>query len=314
MLQRRLNERFGPTTGARYRTYVAMRHGDPSMETARRRMAEDGVTKVILLPLQPHYSVSMAGSALSYWRGPRDRRRPDRARRRSTRPTPSWSARSTSGSTRASSGSRARCATASRSCSRPTARSAGTSSGSTTPTAATSRRRSGPSSTAGPTSARRRSRSCRRSAPGGPSAPASATPSPTWPTRAPRRVLVVPISFLSDRVDTAFDLDVTARAVAAEGGHLALRGHERPQLPPAADRRARRVRRDARRAGRARRRRRRWSTPTCSPTWSRRPSRPASRPARSATAPSPRGRGAPTGRRAVPLRRDTGEVSDHSSA
>jgi ferrochelatase len=67
VLQRRLNERFGPTTGATYRTYVAMRHGDPSMETTRRRMAEDGVTKVILLPLQPHFSASMAGSALSYW-------------------------------------------------------------------------------------------------------------------------------------------------------------------------------------------------------------------------------------------------------
>ncbi|WP_420457162.1 ferrochelatase [Rubrivirga sp.] len=68
VLQRRLNGRFGPATGATFRTYVAMRHGDPSMETARRRMAEDGVTKVVLLPLQPHFSASMAGSALSYWR------------------------------------------------------------------------------------------------------------------------------------------------------------------------------------------------------------------------------------------------------
>ena len=67
VLQRRLNDRFGAATGATFRTYVAMRHGDPSMETARRRMAEDGVTKVILLPLQPHFSASMAGSALSYW-------------------------------------------------------------------------------------------------------------------------------------------------------------------------------------------------------------------------------------------------------
>jgi ferrochelatase len=66
-LQRRLNDRFGAATDATFRTYVAMRHGDPSMETARRRMVEDGVTKVILLPLQPHYSASMAGSALSYW-------------------------------------------------------------------------------------------------------------------------------------------------------------------------------------------------------------------------------------------------------
>ena len=66
-LQRRLNERFGPSTGATFRTYVAMRHGDPAMTTARQRMADDGVTKVVLLPLQPHFSVSMAGAALSYW-------------------------------------------------------------------------------------------------------------------------------------------------------------------------------------------------------------------------------------------------------
>ena len=66
-LQRRLDDRFGAATGATFRTYVAMRHGDPSMATARQRMADDGVTKVVLLPLQPHFSASMAGSALAYW-------------------------------------------------------------------------------------------------------------------------------------------------------------------------------------------------------------------------------------------------------
>lgn len=67
-LQRRLCGRFSESTGATFRTYVAMRHGDPSMETARARMAEDGVTKVILLPLQPQFSTSTAGSSLSYWK------------------------------------------------------------------------------------------------------------------------------------------------------------------------------------------------------------------------------------------------------
>ena len=33
-----------------------MRHGDPSMAKARERMAADGVTKVVLLPLQPQFS------------------------------------------------------------------------------------------------------------------------------------------------------------------------------------------------------------------------------------------------------------------
>ena len=66
-LQRRLNDRFGAMTGASFRTYVAMRHGDPSVATARQRMADDGVTKLVLLPLQPHFSASTAGSALAYW-------------------------------------------------------------------------------------------------------------------------------------------------------------------------------------------------------------------------------------------------------
>ncbi|MEM0962636.1 MAG: ferrochelatase [Bacteroidota bacterium] len=66
-LERRLNHRFGAATGASFRTYVAMRHGDPSVERARQRMAEDGVSRVVLLPLQPHFSTSTTGSSLSYW-------------------------------------------------------------------------------------------------------------------------------------------------------------------------------------------------------------------------------------------------------
>ena len=66
-LEKRLNNRFGATTEAEFKTYVAMRHGDPAMGKVRQRMAEDGVTRVVLLPLQPHFSASMAGSALSYW-------------------------------------------------------------------------------------------------------------------------------------------------------------------------------------------------------------------------------------------------------
>ena len=66
-LERRLNDRYGAATGARYRTYVAMRHGAPSMEDAQRQMAEDGVTKTVLLPLQPQFAASMTGSALAHW-------------------------------------------------------------------------------------------------------------------------------------------------------------------------------------------------------------------------------------------------------
>lgn len=66
-LERRLNERYGAATGARFRTYVAMRHGAPSMEEAQRRMTADGVTKVVLLPLQPQFAASTTGSAISHW-------------------------------------------------------------------------------------------------------------------------------------------------------------------------------------------------------------------------------------------------------
>lgn len=67
VLERLLNARFGAVTGARFRTYVAMRHGEPSMEAAQQQMRADGVTKVVLLPLQPHFAASTTGSSLSHW-------------------------------------------------------------------------------------------------------------------------------------------------------------------------------------------------------------------------------------------------------
>ena len=66
-LEARLNDRFGTATGARFRTYVAMRHGEPSSATAQRQLAEDQVSKVVLLPLYPHYSKTTTGSSLLHW-------------------------------------------------------------------------------------------------------------------------------------------------------------------------------------------------------------------------------------------------------
>lgn len=66
-LERHLNARSEAATGVRFRTYVAMRHGEPSMEKAQRQMKADGVTKVVLLPLQPHFATSTTGSGLSHW-------------------------------------------------------------------------------------------------------------------------------------------------------------------------------------------------------------------------------------------------------
>jgi ferrochelatase len=68
VLERRLNERYGAATGARFRTYVAMRHWHPSSEAAAAQMAADGVTQVVLLPLHPHYSTATTGSSVTYWR------------------------------------------------------------------------------------------------------------------------------------------------------------------------------------------------------------------------------------------------------
>ncbi len=66
VLQRLLNERFGAVTGATFRTYVAMRHWHPTSEEAAAQMAADGVTQVVLLPLHPHYSTATTGSSVAY--------------------------------------------------------------------------------------------------------------------------------------------------------------------------------------------------------------------------------------------------------
>ena len=66
-LQRLLNESYDAEAEITFRVYVAMRHGEPSMEAARAQMREDGVTKAVLLPLQPHFSVTTTGSSLAYW-------------------------------------------------------------------------------------------------------------------------------------------------------------------------------------------------------------------------------------------------------
>ena len=67
-LQRALNDGYDPAAGATFRVYVAMRHGEPSTEAARAQMRADGVTKVVLVPLQPHFSAATTGSSLAYWR------------------------------------------------------------------------------------------------------------------------------------------------------------------------------------------------------------------------------------------------------
>ncbi|MDX1418613.1 MAG: ferrochelatase [Rubricoccaceae bacterium] len=73
-LEVRLNGRFGAASGVRFRTYAASRYWRPSSEAAARRMAQDGVDKVVLLPLYPQYSKTTTGTSLAYWKALEERK------------------------------------------------------------------------------------------------------------------------------------------------------------------------------------------------------------------------------------------------
>jgi len=66
-LENHLSETYGVQTGVTFRTYMAMRYWRPSSEQAAAAMKSDGVDKVVLLPLYPHYSKTTTGSSMAYW-------------------------------------------------------------------------------------------------------------------------------------------------------------------------------------------------------------------------------------------------------
>ena len=66
-LETMLNERYAEQTGATFNTYIAMRYWKPFSEETARKMEEDGVDKVVLLPLYPQYSKTTTGASFSYW-------------------------------------------------------------------------------------------------------------------------------------------------------------------------------------------------------------------------------------------------------
>ncbi len=66
-LEKHLNETYGVPAGVTFRTYVAMRYWKPLSEDAIRQMKADGITRVVLLPLYPQYSKTTTGSSLLYW-------------------------------------------------------------------------------------------------------------------------------------------------------------------------------------------------------------------------------------------------------
>jgi ferrochelatase len=66
-LERELNQSYGKASGVKFRVYIAMRYWHPTTEEAAAQMQRDAVTKVVLLPLYPHYSKTTTGSSLVYW-------------------------------------------------------------------------------------------------------------------------------------------------------------------------------------------------------------------------------------------------------
>ncbi|MFP4227494.1 MAG: ferrochelatase, partial [Salinivenus sp.] len=66
-LERRLNEQYAAQTGVTFKTYMAMRYWEPTSEQAAEQMQADGVDRVVLLPLYPQYSKTTTGASLVYW-------------------------------------------------------------------------------------------------------------------------------------------------------------------------------------------------------------------------------------------------------
>jgi len=66
-LEELLNRKFGDVADVTFRTYMANRYWGPFSEDAVAQMQQDGVNKVLLLPLFPQYSKTTTGSALMYW-------------------------------------------------------------------------------------------------------------------------------------------------------------------------------------------------------------------------------------------------------
>lgn len=66
-LEERLMRDYGRAEGVEFKTYPAMRYWRPFSEDAAKEMQRDGVNKVVLLPLYPQYSKTTTGASLAYW-------------------------------------------------------------------------------------------------------------------------------------------------------------------------------------------------------------------------------------------------------
>ena len=67
-LERHLNLVYAPGLGVTFKTFVAMRYSGTSCEETAAEMADAGVDKVVLLPLHPHYASTTTGTSLAEWK------------------------------------------------------------------------------------------------------------------------------------------------------------------------------------------------------------------------------------------------------
>lgn len=67
-LERELQDRYGDALGVRFKTFVAMRYGHPTCYSAAREMVASGVDRLVLVPLHPHYSSTTTGTSLAFWK------------------------------------------------------------------------------------------------------------------------------------------------------------------------------------------------------------------------------------------------------
>lgn len=72
VLQGQLQAQFGDPIGVDFRTYPAMRYGYPFPEDTAAEMEANGVDKVVLVPSYPQYSTATTGSVLEYWEALRE--------------------------------------------------------------------------------------------------------------------------------------------------------------------------------------------------------------------------------------------------
>lgn len=66
-LEQHLEARYGDPAGITFRTYVASRYGPRLPEETAEQMRDDEIDRVVLLPMYPQYSRATTGSFLAYW-------------------------------------------------------------------------------------------------------------------------------------------------------------------------------------------------------------------------------------------------------